>query len=330
MLDRHAGGVEFSVRPELITPHFFHVFLGHLDVVKTPQMAFSHDFRCRVTGELFHAFIEDEHVSLGVDHDDSVHDALDQFFKKGPGPLGFPLKSQPLRDVSRGFQKMDQLTLIVIDRGQGDHVEVRLPVLVLVLAVVAEEAFFFDLVEPVGDGTRFAVGGAGFVQAVSHFVAVLSHGLLPMESIFLKKGAVDGIDRHIHGDDHDPVGKGVQDQLGLFPAFLFNRLLLSFKIGFRRLDLNQVPEKTSRFVIHDGNAGRSLRVDLILKSGDPCQFDDEVQTLKTKEIFQPVGHKEIQALCVPDSGSFGAFVKNPQDLDLEAREALCVEEVQEI
>ena len=85
-----------------------------------------------------------------------------------------------------------------------------------------------------------------------------------------------------------------------------------------------------RFVIHDGNAGRSFRVDLVLKSGDAGQLDDEVQPLKREEILQTVGDKEIQLPRIADAGCFGIVVKNSQDLHLEAGEAICVEKVQEI
>ena len=143
-------------------------------------------------------------------------------------------RRNPFRNIPGGFQELDHFTVIVIDRRNGDHVKTGLALLVLVLLVGADQAFFFDFLQAIGDGTGSSVIRTGFVQSVSHFVAVLFHRLFARSPYSFRnvRFTVSMVMSML--TDHDPIGKGIEDHLGLLPGLLLNGLVLFFQAIFSR------------------------------------------------------------------------------------------------
>ena len=175
---------------------------------------------------------------------------------------------------------MHDFPLLIINRRNRDHVEPGFSVLVLVVLVGADEAFFLDLFESFGHKTGLTALETGPVQSVSHLIAVPSYHFLVLEPMVFKKSLVHSLNTQIHANHHDSVGKRVKNDLSVSTALFLNSQALSLQFAPVHFDLDEVPQQARGLMINDGYAGGSSFVNLVAKGRGASQLDDQVKTFK--------------------------------------------------
>ena len=265
-----------------------------------------------------HALIENQHVSLGIHHHDPVHRARDDLFKKRVGFLHLPFKADPRRHIPGSLQELSHLAPVVINGGDGYHVEAGFSRFVFVFLIGADQAFLLHLLQTLGHETGPAVFVAGLVQAVSDFIAAPAYHVIVLEALIIEESLIHRIDSHVQTHHHDAVGQGIENDLGLPPGPVHERLLLPGELGVIYFYLDEVPEKPCGLVVNDGYPGRSFLVDRVAKGRGTGQLDDQTQAFQAEKLVQVRGGKEFEQPCIAKAQGIRVDVGNAQDIQFQS------------
>ena len=199
------------------------------------------DLLCTVAGQPLHALVEDENVSLCIYNNDTIHGALDHFLEEGAGFLDLSFQTNPLRNVPGGLHDLDNVTCLIINRPDSDDVIEGLSIFIFIFLDITHGPFLPNLIQIVVQPTRDVIIPAWTADAMPNIVAGFADDLFPGESEFLEKGAIDSGDGFVQIDHHEPIGQGIEKNLGfLFDLFL--KLVPSFlKAGPLPIGSNKIP-----------------------------------------------------------------------------------------
>jgi len=314
----------------VVAPHLFHVFLCHVDVVEIAQVALADDFLSGVSGELFHSFVEDEYLPLGIHHDDAVHRALDYLFQESARLLVFPLEFYPRSDITRCLHDPVDFTILAVDWRNGHHIESHFAVLVKVLLIIAQKTLFLELFEAMGDIADSSIFGARLVQAVSDLIAVSSDHIFVTEPLLPQEGSVYCLNRHIPSYDHDPVGKRVEHDLGMPFHIADITLALQFQLRILVLRLEEIPEKSRSPVVEDRGGGRLIAVDRVQHQWRAGELYDQIEPFQLEEILASGGCIKAYFPGIFEPRRFRTGIRHPEDLHPQPRPLLPIQKLQQI